>query len=72
MGIINAENAKLRLACGFWDEVEEIIIEEVEFSNKRCEFDECPFLALKGLAFCTEHQKEWKYIKEGRQPDEDK
>jgi hypothetical protein len=72
MGIFNTENARTRLEEGFWDNVHEIIIEEIEFSTKKCEFDECPFLALKGLSFCQEHQKEWDNIQQGQQPDKDK
>jgi hypothetical protein len=58
MRIFNTENTKTRLEDGFWDNVHEIIIEEIEFSYKKCEFDECPFLAVKGLSFCLGHQKE--------------
>jgi len=71
MTILNIENAAARLACGFWDDVNEIILEEFEYSNEKCEFDECPFLALKEGVFCKEHQKEWENIEAGRQPDED-
>jgi hypothetical protein len=72
MGIFNGENARIRLEEEFWDNVHEIIIEEIEFSHKKCEFDECPFLALKGMLFCKEHQKEFENIEEGSQPDKDK
>lgn len=71
MGILCAENASMRLACRFWDNVDDTILEEVEYCNEKCEFDECPFLALKGGVFCKEHQKEWENIQDGRHPEEE-
>jgi hypothetical protein len=43
---------------GFWDNVTDTIIEEVEYALIKCEFDKCPFLAVKGSFFCPDHQKE--------------
>ena len=65
MGIFNIEDARAKFEDVFWDNVYDIIIEEVEFSHKKCEFDKCPFLAVNGSSFCKEHQKEDDNIQKG-------
>ena len=72
MEIFNRENVKVPLEDGSWDDVHETIIDEIEFSNKKCEFDKCPFLAVKGFSFCLKHQKELDNMKAGNHPDEAK
>jgi len=43
--------------------------QKIEYSDVKCDFDECPFLALKNKTFCTTHQREFEIIMNGGQPD---
>ena len=45
--------------------------QKILYSKNPCDFDQCPFKALRGKMYCEEHQKEFENTLEGRQPDED-
>ena len=71
-------NESWMYAHGMWEgpvEVDGVVypegIQVIEYSDIRCEFDECPFLALEDKEFCKLHQKEFENIQAGREPDED-
>lgn len=70
MGIFGHKDHDEYLFC-FENLENKIQDQQIEYSHLECEYDLCPFLAVKGKTLCELHLDEMKNIQEGKQPDEE-
>lgn len=68
MGIFGHKDESEYLFC-FENLENEIQSQQIEFSDQKCEFDLCPFFAVKEYDLCQLHLKEKENIDSGKQPD---